>query len=216
MPLSAKQAASRPVATAVFNVPNQLTALRLALAVVLFVLVELESYLAGTVVFVIAASTDWLDGYWARKYGQVTTIGRVFDPFVDKIIICGTFVFLAAAPGSGIVAWMAVVVVGREMLVTALRGFIEQHGGDFSARTSGKLKMLLQCLAAGLSLYGLTLPLPDPLPAYGPLFSLTPPDAWGRPAWLAWSLPAAVWLALAATAYSGLEYLVAAARVLRR
>ena len=47
-------------------------------------------------VFVVAASTDWIDGWWARKYGQVTKLGRIFDPFVDKIIICGTFIFLAA------------------------------------------------------------------------------------------------------------------------
>ena len=50
--------------------------------------------------FIVAASTDWLDGYWARKYGQVTKLGRILDPFVDKIIICGTFIFLAAVPGS--------------------------------------------------------------------------------------------------------------------
>ena len=80
----------------IFNVPNQLTAVRLALSVVLFVLLPLEFYLAGLVVFVIAASTDWVDGYYARKYGQVTTLGRILDPFVDKIIVCGSFIYLAA------------------------------------------------------------------------------------------------------------------------
>src|SRR6476659_49114 len=89
----------------VFNVPNQLTALRLALSLVLFVLVAFEYYLASAVVFAVAAGTDWLDGYWARKYGQVTNLGRILDPFVDKIVICGAFIFLAAAPGSGIRAW---------------------------------------------------------------------------------------------------------------
>ena len=53
-----------------------------------------------------------MDGYWARKYGQVTNLGRILDPFVDKIIICGTFIFLVAVPNSGIAAWMAVVIVG--------------------------------------------------------------------------------------------------------
>ena len=51
--------------------------------------------------FVIAAGTDWLDGYFARKYGQVTTLGRILDPFADKVIVCGTFIFLAAIPESG-------------------------------------------------------------------------------------------------------------------
>ena len=91
--------------------------------------------------FVVAAGTDWLDGYWARKYGQVTNLGRILDPFVDKIIICGTFIFLAAVPDSGVQAWMAVVIVGRELLVTALRSYLEGEGADFSASMSGKLKM---------------------------------------------------------------------------
>ena len=95
----------------VFNVPNQLTVLRLLLSMVLFGLIEFEYYLSSTVVFVLAASTDWLDGYWARKYGQVTNLGRILDPFVDKIIICGTFIFLVAVPNSGVLAWMAVATI---------------------------------------------------------------------------------------------------------
>ena len=125
----------------VFNVPNQLTAARFILAIVVFVLIPLQIYLAALIVFLIAASTDWIDGYYARKYGQVTKFGRMFDPFVDKIIICGTFIFLAGEQDSGIAAWMAVVVVGRELLVTALRSSIEQSGGDFSASFAGKLKL---------------------------------------------------------------------------
>ena len=117
----------------VFNVPNQLTVLRLVLSLALFVLIAFQYYLASFFVFVVAASTDWIDGYWARKYGQVTTLGRILDPFVDKIIVCGTFIFLGAVPGSGIAAWMAVLIVGRELLVTALRSFLEGEGADFSA-----------------------------------------------------------------------------------
>jgi CDP-diacylglycerol--glycerol-3-phosphate 3-phosphatidyltransferase len=189
--------ATRPnTATAVFNVPNQLTTLRLVLAVVLFVVMEFGNYGPATVIFIVAAATDWLDGYWARKYGQVTVVGRIFDPFVDKFIICGTFIFLAATPGSGIVAWMAVVIVGREMLVTALRGYIEQQGGDFSAKFAGKLKMLLQCIAAALSLYTLSLA--------------------STPAWLGNLLTVSVWAAVLLTLYSGVEYIIAAIRMVRR
>ena len=111
--------------------------------------------------FVIAAGTDWLDGYFARKYGQVTTLGRILDPFADKVIVCGTFIFLAAIPAIrdgrwgfwGLQPWMVVVIVGRELLVTALRSFIEERGSDFSAKMSGKLKMVLQCVAAGVCLF---------------------------------------------------------------
>src|SRR5687768_9331901 len=142
----------------VFNLPNQLTWLRLALTVVMFCLIAWEQYAISVVLFVVAASTDWLDGYFARKYNLVTTLGRILDPFADKVIICGTFVFLSAEyPVSGVHAWMAVVVVGRELLVTALRSFLEQQGADFSATLSGKLKMVLQCTAAALSLYCLSI-----------------------------------------------------------
>ncbi|HZL91493.1 MAG TPA: CDP-diacylglycerol--glycerol-3-phosphate 3-phosphatidyltransferase [Pirellulaceae bacterium] len=190
---------------AVFNLPNQLTALRLLLSIVVFVLIPLKMYVAALVVFLIAASTDWIDGWYARKYGQVTKLGRVFDPFVDKIIICGTFIFLAAEPQgegwlprAGIAPWMAVVVMGREMLVTALRSMIEGEGGDFSAKMAGKLKMVFQCMAAAASLLALKLLHDAPT---APL-----------PLWLFWSLHVSVWLAIVTTIYSGLEYVIAASR----
>ena len=133
----------------VFNVPNQLTAARFILAIVVFVLIPLQIYLAALIVFLIAASTDWIDGYYARKYGQVTKFGRMFDPFVDKIIICGTFIFLAGEQDSGIAAWMAVVVVGRELLVTEkenpalIAGLRVRLGDDvFDSSVSGRLATL--------------------------------------------------------------------------
>ena len=190
---------------ALFNVPNQLTTLRLVLSIALFVLIEVGTrlgspayYLAAMIVFIIAAGTDWMDGYWARKYGQVTTLGRILDPFVDKVIICGTFILLAALPASGLAAWMAVVVVARELLVTALRSFLEGEGIDFSAAMSGKLKMVAQCLAAGWSLFRLS---------YG---DATPPG------WVVTGLDVVVWGAVVLTVYSGVEYVFAAVRLLRR
>ncbi len=190
----------------ILNVPNQLTAARLVLSIVVFVLIPLKLYLAALIVFVIAAGTDWVDGYWARRFNQVTKLGRIFDPFVDKIIICGVFVFLAVEMTAvmkdfpwyaRITGWMAVVVVGREMLVTALRGFIEQSGGDFSAKMSGKLKMVFQCVAVVASLMALM---------YG---------AAAVPVWLFWTLVVFVWLAVLSTIYSGVGYIFAAAKVLR-
>ena len=68
-------------------------------------------YFGSFILFIVATSTDWLDGYYARKYGQVTTLGRILDPFADKVIICGTFIFLLADPRITRLLPAAVVVV---------------------------------------------------------------------------------------------------------
>ena len=187
-----------------FNVPNQITTARLCLAILNFVLMPLRQHLAALIVFLLAAMTDWVDGYWARRFGQVTKWGRIWDPFVDKVIVCGMFIFLAAESASGaseraagIAPWMAVIVVARELLVTAVRSFIEQTGGDFSAKTSGKLKMVFQCVAVSVSLVVL----------------LAGGEA--APAWLRWTLFVTVWLAVLSTIQSGIDYVVAAAHCLR-
>ncbi len=180
-----------------FNIPNQITTARLVLSIVVFVLIPLKLFWPAMIVFLIAASTDWIDGFWARRYGQVTKLGRVFDPFVDKIIICGAFIFLAVEPKSGIQAWMAVIVVGREILVTALRGFIEQSGGDFSANMAGKLKMVIQCVAVTTSLVALSFKVRE------------------VPTWILVTLHTSVWAAVLSTIYSGAGYMRTAAKYFR-
>src|SRR5687767_7309883 len=95
---STGHAGQPPVMATIWNVPNQLTVARLVLSIVCFIVLSFNFYLAGLILFVIAAGTDWVDGYWARRYGQITQLGRILDPFADKIIICGTFIFLAAVP----------------------------------------------------------------------------------------------------------------------
>jgi CDP-diacylglycerol--glycerol-3-phosphate 3-phosphatidyltransferase len=185
------------------------------MSVVCFVCLAFDWYLAALVLFVLAAGTDWIDGFWARRYGQITQLGRVMDPFADKILICGVFIFLAAVPRAGddwlpasaIAPWMAVVVVAREMLVTALRSFFEEGGVDFSAKWAGKWKMLLQCLAAGFSLYRLTYS--NPRPPFM-VWTSVPPQ------WLTYSLHALVWTAIVLTIYSGWGYARAALRLLRK
>ena len=180
-----------PTKPRVWTLPNQLTASRLGLSIILFFCIGFQQFAPAFVLFVVAASTDWLDGYFARRWGLVTQLGRILDPFADKLIICGTFIFLAAVPESGIAPWMAVVVMGREMLVTGLRSFLEQKGIDFSAEMSGKIKMVLQCVAAGASLFYL---------------------AWS-PAWLKMPLTVTVWAAVAITVYSGVSYIRRAMRL---
>lgn len=186
--------------TVVFNLPNQLTWLRLALTVVMFCLIAWGEYGISLAMFLVAASTDWLDGYFARKYNLVTTLGRILDPFADKVIICGTFIYLAAIPTSGVRPWMAVVIVGRELLVTALRSFLEQQGADFSATLSGKLKMVLQCAAASLSLF--VLAWPDVALRGGEAMQA--------------GLTGVLWAAVILTVLSGVAYVRSAIQLLRR
>ena len=145
----------------VWTVPNIISLARLVLALVLFALIEGvagRQDLAALILFVFAAATDWVDGWYARKYGQVSRLGRIFDPLVDKVIVCGTFVLLADRTGSAILPWMALVIVVRELVVTAIRAEMERTGLDFSAAWSGKLKMVFQCAAIALELGSRTWP----------------------------------------------------------
>ena len=144
--------------------------------------------------FLVAASTDWIDGWWARRFGQVSRLGRIFDPLVDKVLVCGAWVLLAARDGgSAILPWMAVVVVVRELVVTAVRAEMERIGRDFSAALAGKLKMVLQCAAVTLELAARAWPgwMPAGL------------DLRTAAGWTAWA-------SVVATIWSGVEYLVAA------
>jgi CDP-diacylglycerol--glycerol-3-phosphate 3-phosphatidyltransferase len=135
---------SRP---SVFNLPNQLTAGRLILAVVLFALISCSVWVGCLLVFAAAAITDWLDGYLARKQGLTSTLGRNFDPLVDKVLICGAYIFLLPVAEAGLSAWMVTVVVARDLIINSLRSFIENQGAAFGADWLGKLKMVLQCVA---------------------------------------------------------------------
>lgn len=190
----------------VWNIANQVTVARLAASVALFVTLHFANltdgrvwYLVSMVLFLLAAATDWLDGYLARSRNLITQLGRILDPLADKIIICGTFVFLSANSGSGVPAWMTVVVICRELVVTVLRSFLEQHGKDFSAKMPGKLKMVFQCALAVASLLMLA------QSAGGGVVA----------GWLAKAVPVLAWVMVISTLYSGLLYLPVAARELR-
>lgn len=183
------------------NVPNAITLARLLLSFVLFALIQWTSawvWAAG--LFVFSVATDVLDGYIARKYQLITQLGRILDPFVDKFITIGTFLFLLPHPQSGVTPWMVVIVLGREILVTSLRGYLEQQGADFSASASGKLKMFLQCVAATVALLSLD------------------------PAWGVWSIgpmtltlfrDILLWAMVAVTIWSGFDYVKRAIELLR-
>ena len=178
----------------IWTVPNIISTARLFLALVLFVAIERELCQPALVLFLVAASTDWVDGWWARRFGQVSRLGRILDPLVDKVIVCGAFILLAARDGSSaILPWMAVVVVVRELVVTAVRAEMERTGHDFSAGLSGKLKMVLQCGAIALE-----------------LFVRCAPGASFGGIDLRQAAGVVTWAAVVTTIYSGVEYLVSA------
>jgi CDP-diacylglycerol--glycerol-3-phosphate 3-phosphatidyltransferase len=179
----------------VFNLPNQLTLARLLLGIVLFVLIENDEWLWCILIFALAAFSDWLDGYIARKQGLTSTLGRNLDPLVDKVVICGAYIFLLRERESDLTPWMVVIVVARELIITGLRSFLENLGANFGAEWLGKIKMLLQCaalFAIFLALYEKDVPI------------------------FQWSRFILVWAMLIATALSGLQYLWKAFALLRK
>ena len=153
----------------------------------------------AVVIFVVAAVTDAIDGYIARKRGLVTALGRVLDPFVDKVLVCGAFIIFAG-PGfvdvdghnvTEVSAWMVVVIVGRELLVTGLRGFSESRGKAFGASLHGKLKMWMQSIAA---------------PAV--LLIVAHEHSWPEATWPSTWKKALVWTMVVATALSAVQYII--------
>ncbi len=148
--------------------PNHLTILRLVLSAFFFWLVTLCRvggdpliFDIAVAVFIITGLTDIVDGYIARKYKMETSFGRLIDPFVDKVLICGAFVFFLGSNFvvdgknvTGLAPWMVILILGRELLVTSLRGQSEASGRKFPATVQGKVKMFLQSLAVVAILIG--------------------------------------------------------------
>lgn len=128
------------------NVPNILTVSRIPLTVVLCLFIDLRMWPAALATFIVASLTDWIDGWWARRFNQLSAFGRVFDPLTDKILLGSAFIFLVRVPDSAMEPWMAAVVMGRELLITGIRGYVEALGKKFGADWFGKLKTILQCL----------------------------------------------------------------------
>ncbi len=99
-------------------------------------------------IFFIASLTDYLDGYFARKQGETTILGTFLDPLADKLLVMAVLITLAGGDSaSPLPAWMVVLIVGREMAVTGLRGVAASEGLILPADRLGKLKTLLQLLA---------------------------------------------------------------------
>jgi len=140
--------------------PNRITALRFVGALVLFSLFAIygDEENAEAIrwkihvafwLFIGVAATDFLDGYLARRGNQVSAFGRIADPFVDKVLIVGAMVYLSVMPWSRdlLPASVVVIILAREFLVTAIRGYVESIGQEFPADWFGKVKMIVQCVA---------------------------------------------------------------------
>jgi CDP-diacylglycerol---glycerol-3-phosphate 3-phosphatidyltransferase len=134
----------------IFNIPNLLSISRI-LAVPIFIILMLEpspvrALLAG-IVFSLASATDWLDGHLARKWGQVTKIGKLLDPIADKILIMSALVILVEIRSDVVPAWIAIVIIGREFAVTGLRAIASSENIIIPAETVGKYKVGAQITA---------------------------------------------------------------------
>ncbi|MFY9528813.1 MAG: CDP-diacylglycerol--glycerol-3-phosphate 3-phosphatidyltransferase [Candidatus Acidiferrales bacterium] len=130
------------------NLPNSLTILRIFFVPLLVVvLLTRESHFEvwGVLILLTAAATDAMDGYFARKRREVTTLGILLDPIADKLLISAAFISLVEM---GLVpAWMVVIIIGREFIVLGLRSIASAEGLIIPASALGKTKMVLQVLA---------------------------------------------------------------------
>lgn len=196
------------------QIPNALTLLRLVFAAAFFVLLsaagaEPRALAAAAALFAVAAGTDALDGYLARRWRVESAFGRVMDPLCDKVLVLGAFVYLAgpaftvvdpdgnAAQLTGVYPWMVVVMLLREFLVTGLRGMVEAAGVKFGANWFGKAKMILQSVGVPL------------------LLAVVIVGVDGPSAWLSLPRDVLVYAIVAATVLSGWPYVSGAVRAMR-
>lgn len=145
------------------TLPNIFTSLRFALIPVLIVLFSVGQTTAiGLVtffVFVFAALTDFVDGYFARKYNSETTLGKLMDPLADKVLVATALIMLI--PMGRVPAWVCLLIICREIIITGLRGLAASTGVVVSAGQMGKIKSGFQYFGIGFLIFPLgVLPVP--------------------------------------------------------
>ena len=137
------------------NLPNYITLTRIAsVPLLMWILLSPrfsddrgQREIFASAVFILASITDGIDGYLARKRGQITTMGMLLDPLADKLLIAAAFVTLVQFYPALVPAWMAVVIIGREFLVSGLRSIAASEGFTIAASELGKFKMLVQIIS---------------------------------------------------------------------
>ena len=145
------------------HLPNLITAARLLLTGLLAILLMFEQTMGMGflcwLLFTIAAATDWVDGYVARKYEAVTVLGKLLDPLADKVLVASALIMLI--PLDRLPAWIALVILSREMLITGLRGVASSSGVVVAASGLGKIKSIMQYIGLGTLIFPLgILPVP--------------------------------------------------------
>jgi len=162
-----------PRRRALMNLPNSLTLLRIFFVPVLIVIlltrspnielmgISMHFEVWGVMILLLAAATDWADGYVARRRLQVTTLGILLDPIADKLLISAAFIALVDM--HLVKAWMVVIIIGREFTVLGLRNIASAEGFTIEASTLGKTKMVLQVCAVAIVIVGARHPSMKPL-----------------------------------------------------
>ncbi|HLY43903.1 MAG TPA: CDP-diacylglycerol--glycerol-3-phosphate 3-phosphatidyltransferase [Terracidiphilus sp.] len=134
------------------NLPNYITLSRIVMIPLLLWILSPHfpmreggaQEILASVLFILASITDGLDGYLARKRGQITTMGMLLDPLADKIMVTGALIALVAYNPAIVKVWIAVVIIGREFLISGLRSIASSEGFTIQASDLGKLKTVLQ------------------------------------------------------------------------
>ena len=165
---TAAHAAGNPMAREqIWNLPNALTMLRMAIVPVMLALPFMLSEAGSAILawlYILAATTDVIDGWLARRGQQVTQVGKLLDPLADKMLVATSLIMLVAVGRiDSWATWMVVVIVGRELAVTGLRSIASSEGYVVAAAGLGKLKAVFQNIAIGALFF------PDPtlgLPAH--------------------------------------------------
>jgi CDP-diacylglycerol--glycerol-3-phosphate 3-phosphatidyltransferase len=171
-------------------VPDRIAWTRVVLVPVVLVLVLSDSYVAAAMVFAVAAITDFLDGYLARRWSQTTILGGFLDTIADKLLVTGTLFALVEVGRAW--AWAAFVIVGREIAIMGLRGIVALDGSKVPPSMLGKVKATVQFFAMFLAI-------------------LRTSGEWGRLYPDEWAMLVAVVITIA----SGVDYLARSARVIR-
>ena len=137
----------RDIGAESMNLPNLLTLVRILMIpvfIILFVNPTPDQSLAAAVIFTLAAATDWLDGYIARRTGQVTTLGKLLDPIADKLLVLSALILLMNV--DRVSAVVVLLIIAREVAVTGIRAIAAGEGMIIAAETTGKYKMALQVI----------------------------------------------------------------------
>jgi CDP-diacylglycerol--glycerol-3-phosphate 3-phosphatidyltransferase len=191
------------------NVPNAITLSRLVLTGIFVAGASFDNIVGhwvSLVSFVIAAISDFLDGYLARKMGLVTPMGKLMDPLADKVLVCSAFVYLSAEGYCPV--WVTVLILAREFLVTGLRQIAVEAGQVLAADRLGKWKTGLQLTFCITCLVWFAFQPLDPANPLVWLFQyLSRPEGWLQ--------PVSLWLALALTLLSGWNYIWESRNLLR-